>query len=53
MTLQKKDSIVLIIHVKALYRELRELENREQIEEGEYEEYFIGGSDVPICGRYE
>ena len=40
-------------YVKALYRELRELENREQIEEEDYEPVFIGGSDVPICGRYE
>lgn len=41
-------------YVKALYRELRELENREiEEEEDDYQEYFIGGSDVPISGRYE
>lgn len=40
-------------YVKALYRELRELEGREQIEEEDYEPQFIGGSDVPINGRYE
>ena len=40
-------------YVKALYRELRELENREQIKEEHYEPQFIGGSDVPVCGRYE
>ena len=40
-------------YVKALYRELRELEGREQIEEEDYEPIFIGGSDVPIGGYYE
>lgn len=40
-------------YVKSLYRRLRELEGREQIEEEDYEPQFIGGSDVPICGRYE
>ena len=41
-------------YVKALYRELRELEGRKQIEEeDDYEPVFIGGSDVPISGRYE
>ena len=41
-------------YVKALYRRLRELENREQIEEeDDYEEIFIDGSDVPINGYYE
>ena len=40
-------------YVKALYRELRELEGREQIEEEHYEPQFIGGSDVPIDGYYE
>ena len=41
-------------YVKALYRRLRELEGRKQIEEEErYEPQFIGGSDVPISGRYE
>lgn len=40
-------------YVKSLCRRLRELENREQVEEEDYEPYFIGGSDVPICGRYE
>ena len=40
-------------YVKALYRELRELEGREQVEEEDYTPQFIGGSDVPICGRYE
>lgn len=39
-------------YVKALYKELRILENREPIKE-EYEEYFIGESDVPRYGRYE
>ena len=38
-------------YVKALYRELRELEGREQIKEEDYEPIFIDGSDVPI-GRY-
>lgn len=41
------------MEVKALYRELRELENREPIEEEDYTPQFIGGSDVPICGGYE
>ena len=40
-------------YVKALYKELRELEGREQIEEEDYEPIFIGGSDVPIGGYYE
>lgn len=40
-------------YVKSLYRRLRELEGREQIEEENYEPQFIGGSDVPICGHYE
>lgn len=40
-------------YVKALYRELRELEGREQIKEEHYEPQFIGGSDVPINGYYE
>lgn len=40
-------------YVKALYRQLRDLENRPQIEEEDYEPVFIGGSDVPICGHYE
>lgn len=40
-------------YVKALYRELRELENREPIKEEDYTPTFIGGSDVPINGYYE
>ena len=40
-------------YVKALYKELRELEGREQIKEEDYEPVFIGGSDVPIGGYYE
>lgn len=41
-------------YVKSLYRRLRELENREQVEEeDDYEEVFIDGSDVPINGYYE
>lgn len=40
-------------YVKALYNRLRELEGREQIEEKDYEPQFIGGSDVPVNGRYE
>lgn len=41
-------------YVKALYRELRELEGREQVQEDDdYEEVFIDGSDVPISGHYE
>lgn len=39
--------------VKYLYRRLRELENRPQIEEENYEPMFIGGSDVPVGGYYE
>ena len=39
--------------VKYLYRRLRELENRPQIEEENYEPVFIGGSDVPVGGYYE
>lgn len=41
------------IEVKMLYRKLRELENRPQVEDEVYEEKFIDGSDVPISGRYE
>ena len=41
-------------YVKALYKELRELEGREQIKnDDDYEPVFIGGSDVPINGYYE
>lgn len=40
-------------YVKALYRELRELENRPQVEEKDYTPQFIGGSDVPVNGYYE
>lgn len=40
-------------YVKALYKELRELEGREQIKEEHYEPQFIDGSDVPINGYYE
>lgn len=40
-------------YVKALYRQLRELEGREQIKEEHYEPQFIDGSDVPINGYYE
>lgn len=40
-------------YVKALYNRLRELEGKEQIEEEDYEPYFIGDSDVPLCGDYE
>lgn len=41
-------------YVKALYKRLRDLENRPQIEDDEdFEEKFIDGSDVPINGRYE
>lgn len=40
-------------YVKALYRELRELKGREQIEEEDYKPVFIGGGDVPIGGYYE
>ena len=40
-------------YVKSLYNRLRELEGREQIKEENFEEYFIDGSDVPRCGRYE
>lgn len=40
-------------YVKSLYRKLRELEGREQVEEEDYTPQFIGGSDVPINGRYE
>ena len=40
-------------YVKNLYRRLRELEGREQVQEETYEEYFIDGSDVPRSGRYE
>ena len=40
-------------YVKALYRRLRDLENRPQIKEESYEEKFIDGSDVPVSGRYE
>ena len=43
------------IEVKYLYKRLRELEDRiDEIDyEEDYEPIFIGGSDVPICGRYE
>ena len=40
-------------YVKSLYRRLRELEGREQVEEEDYEPQFIGGSDVPVGGYYE
>ena len=40
-------------YVKALYRQLRDLEGRPQIEEEDYEPVFIGESDVPIGGHYE
>lgn len=40
-------------YVKALYKQLRELEGKEQIEEEDYEPQFIGGSDVLISGYYE
>ena len=40
-------------YVKALYRELRELEGRPQTKDKKYTPQFIGGSDVPINGRYE
>lgn len=40
-------------YVKALYKRLRELENREPVVEEDYEPQFIGGSDVPINGEYE
>lgn len=40
-------------YVKHLYKRLRELEGRKQIQEETYEEYFIDGSDVPKHGRYE
>ena len=40
-------------YVKSLYKRLRELEGREQIEEEDYTPQFIDGSDVPINGRYE
>lgn len=40
-------------YVKSLYKRLRELEGREQIEEEDYTPQFINGSDVPISGRYE
>ena len=52
----KKDLYsVNCIEVKYLYKRLRELENRvDEIDyEEDYEPVFIGGSDVPICGRYE
>ena len=39
--------------VKYLYKRLRELENREQIDEEDYTPQFIDGSDVPINGYYE
>lgn len=41
--------------VKYLYKQLRELENREYEEEDDddYEPIFIGGSDVPVGGYYE
>ena len=40
-------------YVKSLFRRLRELEGREQIEEEDYTPRFIGDSDVPINGYYE
>ena len=41
-------------YVKSLYARLRELEGREQVpDDDDFEEYFIDGSDVPICGEYE
>ena len=40
-------------YVKALYKELRELENKPQIKEENYSPQFIDGSDVPINGHYE
>ena len=42
-------------YVKALYRELRILESRDDFveDDDDYEEYFIDGSDVPINGYYE
>lgn len=52
----KKDLYsVNCIEVKYLYKRLRELENRvDEIDyEEDYEPVFIGGSDVPISGRYE
>ena len=41
--------------VKYLYRRLRQLEGKvDRIDyEEDYEPQFIGGSDVPINGRYE
>lgn len=41
--------------VKYLYKQLRELEDREYEEEDDddYEPIFIGGSDVPVGGYYE
>lgn len=47
--------------VKHLYKKIRRLENElnetdyeeDDYEEDNYEPYFIGGSDVPICGDYE
>ena len=41
------------VEVRFLYKRLRELEGQEPIEEENYEPVFIGGSDVPINGRYE
>lgn len=41
--------------VKYLYKQLHELEDEyyEETEKEDYEPIFIGGSDVPIDGRYE
>lgn len=52
----KKDLYsVNCVEVRYLYKRLRELENRvDEIDyEEDYEPIFIGGSDVPISGRYE
>lgn len=52
----KKDLYsVNCVEVRYLYKRLRELENRvDEIDyEEDYEPVFIGGSDVPISGRYE
>lgn len=52
----KKDLYsVNCVEVRYLYKRLRKLENRvDEIDyEEDYEPIFIGGSDVPINGRYE
>lgn len=41
------------IEVKMLYKQLRELKNREPVPNEDYTEMFIDGSDVPINGNYE